>query len=59
MALATIHLSGDSEKTIEKLREITRLKSKQDVIEKALKMIDSAIEFCDNETFENLFNLKK
>ena len=59
MALATIHLSGDSEKTIEKLREITRLKSKQDVIEKALKMIQQAIEFCDEETFENLFNLKK
>jgi len=59
MALATIHLSGDSEKTIEKLREITRLKSKQDVIEKAFKMIQHAIDFADDETFENLFNLKK
>ena len=59
MALATIHLSGDSEKTIEKLREITHLKSKQDVIEKALKMIQHAIDFADEETFENLFNLKK
>jgi len=59
MALATIHLSGDSEKTIENLRKITRLKSKQDVIEKAFKIIQHAIDFADDETFENLFNLKK
>lgn len=59
MALATIHLSGDSEKTISKLKDITQLKSKNDIIEKAFKMIQHAIDFADDETFENIFNLKK
>jgi len=64
MALTQIDLSDESEMILTKLSTLSwnnnlKLKSKKDLIELSLKLVNKAIEFGDEETFENLFNLKK
>ncbi len=64
MALTQIDLSDEAELTLQKLKVVAQSnklpqKSKKDLIELALSLIDNAINFCDDETFENIFNLKK
>jgi hypothetical protein len=64
MALTQIDLSDESEMILTKLSTLSwnnnlKLKSKKDLIELSLKLNNIALQFCDDETFENLFNLKK
>lgn len=58
------NLSNEAELTLQKLKVVARSnklpqKSKSDLIELALSLIDNALSFADDETFENIFNLKK
>ncbi|MEY3501298.1 MAG: catalytic domain [Bacteroidota bacterium] len=62
--LTQIDLSDESEMILTKLSTLSwtnnlKLKSKKDLIELSLKLVNKAIDFADDETFENLFNLKK
>lgn len=64
MALTQIDLSDEAELTLQKLKVVAQSnklpqKSKKDLIELALSLIDNALSFADYETFENIFNLKK
>lgn len=58
------NLSIEAELTLQKLKVVAQSnkltqKSKSDLIELALSLIDNALRFADDETFENIFNLKK
>lgn len=58
------NLSIEAELTLQKLKVVAQSnkltqKSKSDLIELALSLIDNALLFADDETFENIFNLKK
>ena len=64
MSLTQIDLSDESEMILTKLSTLSwnnnlKLKSKKDLIELSLKLNNIALQFCDDETFENIFNLKK
>jgi hypothetical protein len=64
MSLTQIDLSDESEMILTKLSTLSwnnnlKLKSKKDLIELSLKLNNIAMQFCDDETFENIFNLKK
>ena len=64
MSLTQIDLSDESEMILTKLSTLSwnnnlKLKSKKDLIELSLKLNNIAMHFCDDETFENIFNLKK
>ena len=58
------NLSIEAELTLQKLKVVAQSnklthKSKSDLIELALILIDIALLYADDETFENVFNLKK
>jgi hypothetical protein len=64
MAFAQIQLTEESEMVLSELRFITQknglnLKNKQDLINKALSMLNISFKYLDNESFEQLFDLKK
>ncbi len=64
MANSQILLTNESESVLSELRFITQknglnLKNKEALINKALDMLNVTFKYLDNESFEQLFDLKK
>ncbi len=64
MAHTQLHLTDNSESVLAELRFITQknglnLKNKESLINKALDMLNITFKYLDNESFEQLFDLKK
>jgi hypothetical protein len=64
MALTQLQLTNEAESSLSELRFIAyknglNLKNKQDLINKALSMLNISFKYLDNESFEQLFDLKK
>jgi len=64
MALTQLQLTEKAEMALSELRFITQknglnLKNKQDLINKSLEMLSISFKYLDNESFEQLFDLKK
>ena len=64
MAHTQLHLTDNSESVLSELRFITQknglnLKNKEALVNKALNMLNITFKYLDNESFEQLFDLKK